>query len=263
MCEENDIQCHIHTDGLNEAGFLEHTAAIFKGRSIHVYHVEGAGGGHAPDVIQLVGYDNVLPSSTSPTMPFTIDTVAEHIDMAANCHRLSKDNPQDASFLKNRIREQTISAEDVLHDIGAISIMSSDSQAMGRIAEVLTSTWRAAHKNKLQRGPLPEDEGTGADNWRVKRYVSKYTINPALTQGISHAVGSVEVGKLADLVIWNPAEFGSKPFQVLKKGFIAFAQMVRAPRHYCDLGSLLTKRYREIPMEREFILGTSPGKRKY
>ncbi|TQS32662.1 hypothetical protein Golomagni_07015, partial [Golovinomyces magnicellulatus] len=160
VCEEEDIQCHIHTDGLNEAGFLEHTAAMFKGRSIHVYHVEGAGGGHAPDVIKLVEYPNVLPSSTTPTMPYTVNTIDEHIDMAANCHRLSKDNPDDISFLKNRIREQTISAEDILHDVGAISIMSSDSQAMGRSAEVLTCTWRAAHKNKLQRGALAEDEGS-------------------------------------------------------------------------------------------------------
>ncbi|PCD23943.1 hypothetical protein AU210_015457 [Fusarium oxysporum f. sp. radicis-cucumerinum] len=225
VCEEQDIQCHIHTDGLNEAGFLEHTAAIFKGRSIHVYHVEGAGGGHAPDVIKLVAYPNVLPSSTTPTMPFTTNTIDEHIDMAANCHRLSKDNPDDASFLKNRIREETISAEDILHDIGAISIMSSDSQAMGRSAEVLTCTWKAAHKNKVQRGPLDEDKDTGADNFRVKRFISKYTINPAITQGISHAVGSIEAGKLADLVIWGPAEFGTKPFQVLKKGFITYAQM--------------------------------------
>ncbi|KAF5228104.1 hypothetical protein FAUST_11324 [Fusarium austroamericanum] len=225
VCEEEDIQCHIHTDGLNEAGFLEHTAAIFKGRSIHVYHVEGAGGGHAPDVIKLVAYPNVLPSSTSPTMPFTTNTIEEHIDMAANCHRLSKDNPDDASFLKNRIREETISAEDILHDIGAISIMSSDSQAMGRSAEVLVCTWQAAHKNKLQRGALAEDKDTGADNFRIKRYISKYTINPAITQGISHAVGSVETGKLADLVIWDPTEFGTKPFQVLKKGFITYAQM--------------------------------------
>ncbi|GKU22058.1 unnamed protein product [Fusarium langsethiae] len=225
VCEEQDIQCHIHTDGLNEAGFLEHTAAIFRGRSIHVYHVEGAGGGHAPDIIKLVAYPNVLPSSTTPTMPFTTNTIDEHIDMAANCHRLSKDNPDDASFLKNRIREETISAEDILHDIGAISIMSSDSQAMGRSAEVLMCTWRAAHKNKLQRGALAEDEDTGSDNFRVKRYISKYTINPAITQGISHAVGSVEVGKLADLVIWDPIEFGTKPFQVLKRGFITYAQM--------------------------------------
>ncbi|EXK82028.1 urea amidohydrolase (urease) alpha subunit [Fusarium oxysporum f. sp. raphani 54005] len=225
VCEEQDIQCHIHTDGLNEAGFLEQTAAIFKGRSIHVYHVEGAGGGHAPDVIKLVAYPNVLPSSTTPTMPFTTNTIDEHIDMAANCHRLSKDNPDDASFLKNRIREETISAEDILHDIGAISIMSSDSQAMGRSAEVLTCTWKAAHKNKVQRGPLDEDKDTGADNFRVKRFISKYTINPAITQGISHAVGSIEAGKLADLVIWDPAEFGTKPFQVLKKGFITYAQM--------------------------------------
>ncbi|RBA15646.1 urea amidohydrolase (urease) alpha subunit [Fusarium proliferatum] len=194
-------------------------------KGVAFYHVEGAGGGHAPDVIKLVAYPNVLPSSTTPTMPFTTNTIDEHIDMAANCHRLSKDNPDDASFLKNRIREETISAEDILHDIGAISIISSDSQAMGRSAEVLTCTWKAAHNNKVQRGPLDEDKDTGADNFRVKRYVSKYTINPAITQGISHAVGSVEAGKLADLVIWDPAEFGTKPFQVLKKGFITYAQM--------------------------------------
>jgi urease len=240
VCDEYDIQCHIHTDGLNEAGFLEHTAKIFNGRTLHVYHVEGAGGGHAPDVIQLVQYPNVLPSSTTPTMPYTINTINEHIDMAANCHRLSKDNPDDLSFLKNRIRDETIAAEDVLHDIGAISIMSSDSQAMGRIAEVLACTWKAAHKNKLQRGALKEDEGTNADNYRVKRYISKYTINPAITQGISHAVGSVEVGKLADLVIWDPAEFGSKPIQVLKKGFIAFSQMVCILSSHVEL--LLTYR---------------------
>ncbi|UZP36642.1 hypothetical protein NXS19_004458 [Fusarium pseudograminearum] len=239
VCEEQDIQCHIHTDGLNEAGFLEHTAAIFKGRSIHVYHVEGAGGGHAPDVIKLVSYPNVLPSSTSPTMPFTTNTIDEHIDMAANCHRLSKDNPDDASFLKNRIREETISAEDILHDIGAISIMSSDSQAMGRSAEVLVCTWQAAHKNKLQRGALVEDKDTGADNFRIKRYISKYTINPAITQGISHAVGSVETGKLADLVIWDPAEFGAKPFQVLKKGFITYAQMGDANGALSDVEPLV------------------------
>ncbi|QPC69155.1 hypothetical protein HYE67_011386 [Fusarium culmorum] len=239
VCEEQDIQCHIHTDGLNEAGFLEHTAAIFKGRSIHVYHVEGAGGGHAPDVIKLVSYPNVLPSSTSPTMPFTTNTIDEHIDMAANCHRLSKDNPDDASFLKNRIREETISAEDILHDIGAISIMSSDSQAMGRSAEVLVCTWQAAHKNKLQRGALAEDKDTGADNFRIKRYISKYTINPAITQGISHAVGSVETGKLADLVIWDPAEFGAKPFQVLKKGFITYAQMGDANGALSDVEPLV------------------------
>lgn len=226
-CEEQDIQCHIHTDSLNECGFVEDTVDVIKGRAIHVYHVEGAGGGHEPDVIKMVKHPNILPSSTTPTMPFTTNTVAEHIDMAANCHRLSKDNPDDLTFLTSRMRANTMAAEDVLHDIGAISIMSSDSQAMGRCGEVIVCTWKTAHLNKAQRGPLEEDRGTGADNHRVKRYISKYTINPALTQGISHVVGSIEVGKVADLVLWNPSEFGSKPYQVLKKGFIAFAEMVR------------------------------------
>jgi urease len=203
-------------------------------------------------VIKLVGYPNVLPGSTTPTMPFTTNTIDEHIDMAANCHRLSKDNPDDASFLTNRIREETISAEDILHDIGAISIMSSDSQAMGRSAEVLTCTWEAAHKNKVQRGPLEEDEGTGADNFRVKRYISKYTINPAITQGISHAVSSVEAGKLADLVIWDPAEFGTKPFQVLKKGFITYAQMVSSS--FLKLVRVTNMPCRATPTERKTFL---------
>lgn len=226
VCEEQDIQCHIHTDSLNESGFLEHTVAAFKGRTVHAYNVEGAGGGHEADVIKLVQEYNVLPSSTTPTMPFTTNTIDEHVDMVVSCHRLSKKNPDDISFLNSRIRATTIGAEDVLHDIGAISIMSSDSQAMGRTGEVIVSTWQAAHINKLRRGALPEDKDTGADNYRVKRYISKYTINPALAQGIGHAVGSIEIGKLADLVLWELCEFGTKPCQVLKKGFIAFAQMV-------------------------------------
>ncbi|CAG8022200.1 unnamed protein product [Penicillium salamii] len=225
VCEDHDIQCQIHSDSLNESGFVERTAAAFKGRTVHAYHIEGAGGGHAPDMISLVQHTNVLPSSTNPTKPYTCNTVDEHLDMVMSCHHLSKNIPEDISFADSRIRAETIAAEDVLHDTGAISMMSSDSQAMGRCGEVVLRTWNLAHKNKRERGLLPEDQGTGADNHRVKRYVSKYTVKPALTQGISHVVGSVEVGKLADLVIWEPATFGVKPFQVLKKGFIAFAQM--------------------------------------
>lgn len=225
VCDEFDIQCELHSDSLNEAGYVEQTAASFKGRTIHAYHIEGAGGGHAPDLIRLVEYPNVLPSSTNPTCPFTTDTVDEHLDMAMSCHHLSKDIPEDISFAESRIRAETIAAEDVLHDLGAISMMSSDSQAMGRCGETILRTWNTAHANKTHRGYLDEDEGTGADNHRVKRYISKYTINPAITQGISHVVGSLEVGKLADLVVWDPSSFGTKPFQVLKSGFIACAQM--------------------------------------
>ncbi|KAL4781735.1 hypothetical protein BJX76DRAFT_359593 [Aspergillus varians] len=225
VCEEHDIQCQIHSDSLNESGFVERTAAAFKGRTVHAYHIEGAGGGHAPDMISLVQYSNVLPSSTNPTKPYTCNTIDEHLDMVMSCHHLSKDIPEDISFADSRIRTETIAAEDVLHDTGAISMMSSDSQAMGRCGEVITRVWNLAHKNKTERGPLLEDQQTGADNHRVKRYISKYTINPALAQGISHVVGSVEVGKLADLVIWEPANFGTKPFMILKKGFIASAQM--------------------------------------
>lgn len=227
VCDEHDIQCELHSDSLNEAGFVEQTAAAFKGRTIHAYHIEGAGGGHAPDLIRLVEHANVLPSSTNPTCPYTSDTVDEHLDMAMSCHHLSKDIPEDIAFAESRIRAETIGAEDVLHDIGAISMMSSDSQAMGRCGEVISRTWDTADANKARLGYLQEDEGTGADNHRVKRYISKYTINPAITQGISHVVGSVEVGKLADLVVWEPARFGTKPFMVLKSGFVACAQMVR------------------------------------
>jgi len=225
LCDEYDVQCELHSDSLNEAGFVEQTAAAFKGRTIHAYHIEGAGGGHAPDLIRLVENSNVLPSSTNPTCPYTTDTVEEHLDMAMSCHHLSKDIPEDISFAESRIRPETIAAEDVLHDMGAISMMSSDSQAMGRCGETVLRTWNMAHANKVHRGQLEEDKGTGADNHRVKRYISKYTINPAITQGISHVVGSVEVGRLADLVLWEPSRFGTKPFQVLKSGQVACAQM--------------------------------------
>jgi urease len=226
VCDELDVQCMIHTDTLNESGFVEQTIGAMKGRTIHAYHTEGAGGGHAPDIIRIAEYANVLPSSTNPTRPFTRNTLDEHLDMLMVCHHLSKNIPEDVAFAESRIRSETIAAEDVLHDLGAISMMSSDSQAMGRCGEVVLRTWHTAHKNKLQRGPLPEDEGTGADNFRVKRYVSKYTINPAIAQGMAHLIGSVEVGKLADLVLWDPAWFGSKPTCVVKSGMISWAQMV-------------------------------------
>ncbi|QUC19963.1 uncharacterized protein UV8b_04204 [Ustilaginoidea virens] len=225
VCDELDVQCCIHTDTLNESGFVEQTTAAFKGRTIHTYHTEGAGGGHAPDIISVVELPNVLPASTNPTRPFTRNTLDEHLDMLMVCHHLSRDIPEDVAFAESRIRAETIAAEDVLQDMGAISIMSSDSQAMGRCGEVVLRTWNTAHKNRLQRGRLPEDEGTRADNFRVRRYVSKYTINPALAQGFAHLVGSVEVGKLADLVVWDPAWFGTKPSMVLKAGLIAWAQM--------------------------------------
>ncbi|KUI70961.1 Urease [Cytospora mali] len=225
VCDELDVQCLIHTDTLNESGFVESTLGAIKGRTIHTYHTEGAGGGHAPDIISVVEHPNVLPSSTNPTRPYTRNTLDEHLDMLMVCHHLSKNIPEDVAFAESRIRAETIAAEDVLHDLGAISMMSSDSQAMGRCGEVILRTWNTAHKNKVQRGPLPEDEGTGADNFRVKRYVSKYTINPALAQGMGHLVGSLEVGKLADLLVWDPAWFGTKPSLVVKSGLIASAQM--------------------------------------
>lgn len=226
VCDEYDVQCMIHTDTLNESGFVEQTTKAFKNRVIHTYHTEGAGGGHAPDIISVVEHDNVLPSSTNPTRPFTMNTLDEHLDMLMVCHHLSKNIPEDVAFAESRIRAETIAAEDVLHDLGAISMMSSDSQAMGRCGEVILRTWHTAHKNKAQRGPLPEDEETGADNFRVKRYVSKYTINPAIAQGMSHMIGSVEVGKIADLVLWSPASFGTKPVQILKSGMIVASMMV-------------------------------------
>ncbi|CZT12086.1 probable urease [Rhynchosporium agropyri] len=225
VCDELDVQCLIHTDTLNESGFVESTIAAINNRTIHTYHTEGAGGGHAPDIISVVEHENVLPSSTNPTRPFTRNTLDEHLDMLMVCHHLSKNIPEDVAFAESRIRAETIAAEDVLHDLGAISMMSSDSQAMGRCGEVILRTWNTAHKNKIQRGFLPEDEGTGADNFRVKRYVSKYTINPAVAQGMAGTIGSVEVGKLADLVVWDPAWFGIKPMTVVKSGMIAQAMM--------------------------------------
>ncbi|KAG9242787.1 hypothetical protein BJ878DRAFT_513825 [Calycina marina] len=225
VCDELDVQCLIHTDTLNESGFVESTIAAFKERTIHTYHTEGAGGGHAPDIISVVEHAKVLPSSTNPTRPYTRNTLDEHLDMLMVCHHLSKNIPEDVAFAESRIRAETIAAEDVLHDLGAISMMSSDSQAMGRCGEVILRTWNTAHKNKVQRGTLKEDDGTGADNFRVKRYVSKYTVNPAIAQGMGHIIGSVEVGKLADLVVWDPAWFGTKPMTVIKSGLISNAQM--------------------------------------
>ncbi|KAJ1686165.1 hypothetical protein LUZ63_017555 [Rhynchospora breviuscula] len=225
VAETYDIQVNIHTDTLNESGCVEHTIAAFKDRTIHTYHSEGAGGGHAPDIIKVCGVKNVLPSSTNPTRPFTYNTVDEHLDMLLVCHHLDKNIPEDVAFAESRIRAETIAAEDILHDMGAISIISSDSQAMGRIGEVITRTWQTAHKMKAQRGRLTEPAGSDNDNFRIMRYVAKYTINPAIANGISHLVGSVEVGKLADLVIWKPSFFGAKPEMVIKGGVIAWANM--------------------------------------
>jgi urease subunit alpha len=219
-----DVQVAIHTDTLNEAGFVEETIRAIAGRTIHTYHTEGAGGGHAPDIIKVCGEPNCLPSSTNPTMPFTVNTMDEHLDMLMVCHHLSAKIPEDLAFAESRIRAETIAAEDVLHDIGAISMMSSDSQAMGRIGEVVLRTWQTADKMKAQRGALA-GEKPGSDNLRARRYVAKYTINPALAHGVAHEVGSLERGKLADLVVWKPAFFGVKPELVLKGGFIAWAAM--------------------------------------
>src|SRR4051812_45436725 len=219
-----DVQVAIHTDTLNESGFVESTIAAIAGRTIQAFHTEGAGGGHAPDILRVVGEPNFLPSSTNPTMPYTVNTVDEHLDMLMVCHHLDPRIPEDVAFAESRIRKETIAAEDILHDIGAISMMSSDSQAMGRVGEVIIRTWQTAHKMKLQRGRLPEEKGDN-DNLRVRRYIAKYTINPAISQGISAHVGSVEVGKLADLVLWSPAFFGVKPDMVLKCGSIAMAPM--------------------------------------
>jgi urease subunit alpha len=224
VADRMDIQVAIHTDTLNESGFVEDSIAAFKGRTIHAFHTEGAGGGHAPDIIKVCGLPNVLPSSTNPTRPFTVNTIDEHLDMLMVCHHLDPRIPEDVAFAESRIRRETIAAEDILHDLGAISMMSSDSQAMGRIGEVIIRTWQTADKMKRQRGSLKEEKGDN-DNFRVRRYVAKYTINPALAQGIAQHVGSVEVGKLADLVIWQPAFFGVKPEMVLKCGMIAAAPM--------------------------------------
>jgi urease subunit alpha len=236
VAERYDVQVAIHTDTLNESGFVEDTLAAFKGRAIHTYHTEGAGGGHAPDIIRACGEPNVLPSSTNPTRPYTVNTVDEHLDMLMVCHHLDPAIPEDVAFADSRIRRETIAAEDILHDLGAFSMISSDSQAMGRVGEVITRTWQSAHKMKVQRGhllPSPSGRGAGGegsnggnnDNFRVKRYIAKYTINPAITHGISHCVGSLEVGKLADIVLWRPAFFGVKPSLIIKGGFIIAAPM--------------------------------------
>lgn len=224
MCDKYDVQAAIHTDTLNEAGFVEDTVAAFKGRTIHTYHTEGAGGGHAPDIIRVASFPNILPSSTNPTMPFTKNTLDEHLDMLMVCHHLDKRVAEDIAFADSRIRPETIAAEDVLHDLGIFSMMSSDSQAMGRVGEVITRTWQTADKMKKQRGSLPEDSNRN-DNFRVRRYVAKYTINPAITHGISEYVGSVEVGKIADLILWNPAMFGVKPDMIIKGGVIIASKM--------------------------------------
>jgi urease subunit alpha len=224
VADEMDVQVAIHTDTLNESGFVEATLAAFKGRAIHTFHTEGAGGGHAPDIIKAAGLPNVLPSSTNPTMPYTVNTIDEHLDMLMVCHHLDPAIAEDVAFAESRIRRETIAAEDILHDLGAFSMMSSDSQAMGRVGEVLIRTWQTAHKMKVQRGALKEDTARN-DNQRVRRYIAKYTINPAITHGIGHVVGSIEPGKLADLVLWKPAFFGVKPSLILKGGMIAAAAM--------------------------------------
>jgi len=224
VAERYDVQVAIHTDTLNESGFLEDTLGAFKGRTIHTYHTEGAGGGHSPDIIRACGEPNVLPSSTNPTRPYTVNTIDEHLDMLMVCHHLNPSIPEDVAFADSRIRKESIAAEDIMHDLGAISMISSDSQAMGRVGEMITRTWQTAHKMKQQRGALAPDTERN-DNFRAKRYIAKYTINPAISHGISHEVGSIEVGKMADLVLWKPAFFGIKPSLILKSGFIAAAPM--------------------------------------
>jgi urease subunit alpha len=224
VADEYDVQVMIHTDTLNESGFVEDTIDAIKGRTIHAFHTEGAGGGHAPDIIKICGQANVIPSSTNPTRPYTVNTIAEHLDMLMVCHHLSSSIPEDIAFAESRIRKETIAAEDILHDIGAFSIISSDSQAMGRVGEVAIRTWQTADKMKRQRGRLPGETGDN-DNLRIRRYIAKYTINPAIAQGLSHEIGSIEVGKRADLVLWNPAFFGVKPDMVLLGGSITMAPM--------------------------------------
>jgi urease subunit alpha len=228
VADETGVQVAIHTDTLNESGFVENTFDAIDGRTLHAYHVEGAGGGHAPDIIEIVGKEHVLPSSTNPTMPYTDNTFEEHLDMVMICHHLDKDVPEDVAFAESRVRAETIAAEDVLHDLGAVAMMTTDSQAMGRMGELLARTWQTASKMKDQRGPLPEDEGTGADNHRIKRYLAKYTINPAIAAGIDGYVGSLEPGKMADIVLWEPAFFGLKPEVVIKGGFPAYSSMGEA-----------------------------------
>lgn len=243
VAEDTDTQVAIHTDTLNEAGFVEATVAAFKGRTIHTYHTEGAGGGHAPDIIKVCGEANVLPSSTNPTRPYTINTLDEHLDMLMVCHHLDAAIAEDIAFAESRIRRETIAAEDILHDLGALSMISSDSQAMGRVGEVIMRTWQSAHKMKVQRGPLDGPMPAPADNFRVKRYVAKYTINPAITHGMAHEIGSIEPGKWADLVLWEPAFFGVKPSLILKGGMIVSALMgdpnasipTPQPVHYRDM----------------------------
>jgi urease subunit alpha len=222
--DQYDVQVAIHTDTINEAGFVEDTIAAIAGRTIHTYHTEGAGGGHAPDIIRIAAHPNVLPSSTNPTRPFTVNTIAEHLDMLMVCHHLNPQVPEDVAFAESRIRPETIAAEDILHDLGVLSMISSDSQAMGRVGEVVVRTWQTAHKMKVQRGALPEDSSRN-DNFRVKRYIAKYTINPAITHGMAGEIGSIERGKLADLVLWKPAFFGVKPEMIIKGGFIAWTAM--------------------------------------
>jgi urease subunit alpha len=224
IADQYDIQVAIHTDTINEAGFVEDTIAAIAGRTIHTYHTEGAGGGHAPDIIRIASYSHVLPSSTNPTRPYTHNTIAEHLDMLMVCHHLNPQVPEDVAFAESRIRPETIAAEDILHDLGVFSMIASDSQAMGRVGEVVTRTWQTAHKMKVQRGPLPEDSPRN-DNFRVKRYIAKYTINPAITHGVAQHIGSIEPGKLADIVLWKPAFFGVKPEMIVKGGLIAWSAM--------------------------------------
>ena len=224
VADQYDVQVAIHTDTINEAGFVEDTIAAIDNRTIHTYHTEGAGGGHAPDIIRIASYSNILPSSTNPTRPYTINTIAEHLDMLMVCHHLNPQVPEDVAFAESRIRTETIAAEDILHDLGVFSMIASDSQAMGRIGEVVTRTWQTAHKMKVQRGALPQDSDRN-DNFRVKRYIAKYTINPAITHGVSRQIGSIEPGKLADLVLWKPAFFGVKPEMIVKGGFISWSAM--------------------------------------
>jgi urease subunit alpha len=224
IADQYDIQVAIHTDTINEAGFVEDTIAAIAGRTIHTYHTEGAGGGHAPDIIRIASYSHVLPSSTNPTMPFTRNTISEHLDMLMVCHHLNPQVPEDVAFAESRIRPETIAAEDILHDLGVFSMISSDSQAMGRVGEVVMRTWQTAHKMKVQRGPLPQDSDRN-DNFRVKRYIAKYTINPSITHGVAAHLGSIEPGKLADIVLWKPAFFGVKPEMIIKGGFIAWSVM--------------------------------------